>query len=358
MSISNLVRECVMSFPEYIPGEQMGKGFVKLNTNESPFAIPKSIVAEAQHGMLSSLQLYPEPKSESLRAVAATVLGVDGVDNVLVGNGSSDILSLIYRAFVGQGDVVAMPAPGFTLNRDLAAIQGARFQEVPWDDGYKLPISGLIKQDAKLIVIANPNNPTSTCCPLEDIQQLADIFKGLIVIDEAYAEFSGMSAVPLIRAYPRVVVSQSFSKSFSAAGVRLGIALGGAEAISFLHKVQNIYAVGRPTQALGIAILRNRRLFDPLIRKIVAQRDIMMQMLTDRGFQCAPSSTNFLFAKVPEGTGGDFWYKALKERMVLVRYFGEAELRDYLRITVGCARDTEQLMDAIDGIREAEERQG
>lgn len=351
MNIDDYVNENVLTFPEYIPGEQIhDAGFIKINTNESPYPIPKTIIDQVKDSLIHSLNLYPEPTSESLCTVAAQSYSLNP-DNVIVGNGSSDILSLVYRAFVEEGNIVAMPSPGFTLNRDLAAIQGGKLVEVRWEDNWSLPIEELLNLKPKLIVVANPNNPTGTTVPLSDIQTLAQKHESLIVLDEAYADFADENGLEILKMNQNLIILRSFSKSYSAAGMRLGMAFAHKNIIRYMKKVQNLYAVSRMTQTLGMAILKNKELFKPFIQLTVDQREITSTNLLQLGFECLPSSTNFIFAKVPKGTKGIDWYNSLKAEKILVRHFSELALENYLRITIGKPDDMAIFHDKIAHIR-------
>jgi len=350
MNITDIVKKHIRSFPPYVPGEQtQDPSYIKLNTNESPHPIPDAIIHEASINFFKKLNLYPEATSDSLRSVAGNIYGLQP-ENVIVGNGSSDILSLVYRTFVDEGDIIAMPSPGFALNRDLAAIQGGKLVEVGWDINYALPLESLLRVQSKIIVIANPNNPTGVFCPLDEIQELAKNHKGLLVLDEAYVDFTDQNGLEIFHKYNNVVILRSFSKSCSAAGIRLGMAFAPKQVTEYLRKAQGIYSIGRPTQALGLAILNNIDLFEPLIKSIKEQRQITFRDLCQRGFQCIPSETNFIFARVPVGSGGLEWYEELKKRKILVRHFSDPGLEGFLRITIGRPEDMSKLITEIDSI--------
>jgi len=349
MNIRNYVKQSVQNSPGYLPGEQLSGDYIKLNSNESPYPIPEIILKAVSEKLFGLLQFYPEPRSETLRTVAAKSYGLEP-ENIIVANGSSELLMLIYRTFVEEDEVVSMPSPGFTLNRKLVSISGGTLKEVSWEEDHQLPTKALLKSNAKIIIVTNPNNPTGTFCPLSEIDALAKAHKGLLVLDEAYVDFAAENGLQLLKTNKNIIILRTFSKSYSAAGIRFGMAFADKEVIRHLMKVQNSYAISRQTELLATAILNNRALFDPVIESIKQQREITATELIKRGFVCAPSQANFLFAKVPEGTKAIDWYNGLKKQQILVRYFDDEILQNFLRITIGTPETMRKLVAGLDAI--------
>ena len=350
MDISRYVKKNVRSFPTHVPNEQLSdQPFIRLNRNESPFPIPETILKEVRDKLFQDLNLYPDATANSLCTVAAKIYGLQP-NSVMAGNGSSDLLSLIYRTFVDKDDIVAMPSPGFILNKDLAAIEGGQLIEVAWNDDFSLPIDSILEVNPKIIIIANPNNPTGTVCSLRDIEKLIYFHSGLVVLDEAYADYCNTNGLDFLKKYNNLILLRSFSKSFSAAGVRLGLAFANPEILAFIRKVQNIYSINRLSLYLGIAILENKELFSPLIKKTIELRKSITEELERRGFKCLDAQTNFIFAHVPDDSQGKFWADELQKRKILVCCFPGEKLKNYLRITIGKADEMSKLIFAIDEI--------
>jgi len=348
VNIRKIIRKSVQNAQGYTPGEQCIAGYLKLNANENFYPVPEKILEEVKANLFDSLALYPDSRSETVRDVAAQSYGLKR-GNIMVGNGSSELLSLIYRTFIEEGDLVAMPSPGFTLNRSMVSIQGGRLVEVGWSDGYQLPVEALLAVKAKIIVITNPNNPTGTLCPINEIEALAQAHDGLLVLDEAYVDFAEDNGLKLLEGNENIIILRTFSKSYSVAGIRFGLAFSSKETIRNMLKVQNSYPVGKLTEVFATTILKKRALFDSTIEQIKLQREVTSKELSTRGFKCTPSQANFLFVKVPAGANGADWYEALKKEKILVRYFEGQGLDDCLRVTIGRSEEMKILVRSIDG---------
>ena len=212
---------------------------IKLNSNENPYPLPDIVLQDAVSALQAGHNLYPEDDALTFRQTVSALYGLQP-DQVLVGNGAADLMSVFYRAMLEDGETVAMPAPGFTLNRKLASLQGGSLFEVPWLNGHDLPVEGLLACDPKFIILANPNNPTGTTCKIDDIAMLLKRFDGPVIVDEAYVDFHTEDTLALLPLYPNLIILRTFSKSYSSAGIRLGFAFGQADMIAALAKVQNI----------------------------------------------------------------------------------------------------------------------
>jgi histidinol-phosphate aminotransferase len=352
-----LIRPEIRGMRGYTPGEQIG-GAVKLNTNECAFG-PSPQVRKVLAGVADdSLRLYPDPVSRRLRECAAALYGV-GVDQVLAGNGSDDCLTILYRAFLDRGDEVRVPWPTYGLYDTLTTLQGARLTRVPYREvggRWELP-EGLGEPGAKLILVANPNNPSATLTPVTELRRLCERATGMVVVDEAYVDFAlgaGLAAsmIPFLDAHPNLVVLRTFSKSYSLAGARLGLLFAAAPLIAELNKVKDSYNVNVISQALGIAALEDRAHHRAVIEQTLAQRARLERALGALGFTWPVSAGNFLLCTPPPGGGdpdgrAEAIYLGLKRQGLLVRWWDTPELRRRLRITVGKAEDTERLIAAL-----------
>ncbi len=331
----------------YAPGEQPpgGVDVVKLNTNENPY--PPSPRALAALGAIDaeSLRRYPQPFADTFRRSAAEVLGVDP-EWILVGNGSDDLLTMLFRAVTGAGRAVAYPAPTYVLYRTLAAIQGAPALEAPFDEEYTLPVDALADSGAALTIVANPNSPSGTAATIEQLAELADRTAGVVAVDEAYVAFAEGSALDLVRRNDRVIVLRTLSKSHGLAGLRLGFGIAHPDLLSGLAKVKDSYNVDAVAAAVGAAAVRDVAYTRETVERIRGTRARLGRALAGRGFRIWPSQANFVLARPADGDARRL-YHGLRERGVLVRYFADPGLADKLRITVGTEHETTRLLSAL-----------
>ena len=332
----------------YAPGEQPQEdGYIKLNTNENPFPPSPRVLAALRKAVNPSLRLYPEPLSDSLRAAAAQTFGIDP-QNIIAGNGSDELLSMLMRSFVEPGARVAYPTPTYSLYETLIEIQGAIQAPVAYPEDFSVP-AALAAQHAPLTFLCNPNSPSGTLVPLAEIHRLARTVAGVLVVDEAYVDFAeseGASALPLVRQLPNLVVLRSFSKSFSLAGMRIGLGFAPAEIIAGLMKVKDSYNLNRLSLVAAIAALGDLPWMARNTRRIQESRRRLITGAKKLGFQVLPSQANFVLARKP-GENLKGVYEALKHRKILVRYFDAPGLRDCLRITVGRPREVAALLSAL-----------
>ncbi len=354
--ILQLAAAHVRSLHAYTPGLQPKEaGWVKLNTNENPYP-PSPHVAEAVARELgASLRLYPDPLSTAVRRGFAQLHGLDE-KQVIVGNGSDDVLNLLVRAFAGgAGRGVSFAMPSYSLYPVLVAIENGATVEVPFSRDMALPVEALAASDASLLLLTSPNAPTGVGFRTGDIERLAQAFRGILVVDEAYADFADENAMGLVGRYPRLVVTRTLSKSHGLAGLRVGFAAGDPEVIDLLDRVRDSYNVNRLSQAGAIAALGDTAHLADTLARIKRTRTETEAGLRARGWFTYPSQANFVFTepRSPDGrTGADVakaCYEHLLTQKVLVRYFGSHALtRTFLRITVGTDSDMEALSRAID----------
>ena len=340
-------RPAIDALHGYVPGEQPpgGAGVVKLNTNENPYPpSPRALAALAAIDG-DSLRRYPQPFADTFRRSAAEVLGVDP-DWILVGNGSDDLLTMLFRAVTGTGRTVAYPAPTYVLYRTLAAIQGAPVMEVPFDEEYTLPVAALAEAGAALTIVANPNSPSGTTATVEQLAELAARTAGVVAVDEAYVAFAERSALDLVRRNGRVIVLRTLSKSHGLAGLRLGFGVAHPDLLSGLAKVKDSYNVDAVAAAVGAAAVRDVEYTRETVERIRTTRTRLGRALAGRGFRVWPSQANFVLARPADGDALRL-YRGLRERGVLVRYFAEPGLADKLRITVGTDQQTARLLSAL-----------
>jgi histidinol-phosphate aminotransferase len=346
--MSAFFRPNIAAMQGYIPGEQpQDDGYIKLNTNENPYGPSPRVIAALKKALNSSLRLYPEPLSDGLRAVAASVYGVRP-ENIVAGNGSDELLSMLMRSFIGPGDLVAFPSPTYSLYETLIAIQGGVKAQVEYPEEFSVP-EALAAPNAPLTFLCNPNSPSGTLVSLPEIDRLARAVSGILVVDEAYVDFAdgeGASALPLIRQLPNLVVLRSFSKSFSLAGMRIGLAFATEEIIAGMMKVKDSYNLNRLSLVAATAALQDLNWMARNVGRIQRSRRKMSAGAKKLGFRVLPSQANFVLIRKP-GENLKPVYEALKRKKILVRYFDVPELRDSLRITVGTPREVAALLAAL-----------
>jgi histidinol-phosphate aminotransferase len=334
----------------YTPGEQPRDGmFIKLNTNENPYP-PSPRVFEALQTALSGdrLRKYPDPIGMHFRQMAGRVLGVDP-DGILIGNGSDDILTILTRAFVPEGGLVVSPTPSYLLYYTLANLQGARFMTVPFSQNWKLPYPWPLAH-AHLTFLANPNSPSGTTLSLGEIHQLRAEIDGPLVIDEAYADFAEGNAIKLVRTPTgNVIITRSFSKSYSLAGIRFGFAVGDPELIQQLYKVKDSYNCDALSLIAATAAIEDQEYFRSIRQRILTTRGRMEKSLTDLEFIVCPSQANFVWCHRSDRPVKPI-YEELKKRNILVRYMNYEGYGDGLRISVGTDEEIDRLLAELAAI--------
>ena len=333
----------------YVPGEQpQDKRYIKLNSNENPYP-PSPRVAEAlQHALSADLRLYPDPVANRLRDKAAEVYGLTR-DHILVGNGSDDLLTMLMRACVGPGDRVAYPVPTYSLYDELVTMQDGEIVRVPFPDDFSLP-PHLADVKAKLTILCHPNAPSGTMTSLARVEDLAQRVHGMLIIDEAYIDFADETALPLIHTYPHVVILHTFSKAFSLAGMRVGLAFGHPEFMRELVKVKDSYNVNRLSIVAATAALEDYGWMQQNVAKIRATRMRLTVALREFGYIVYNSHTNFVLAR-QTGVDQEPMYHGLRDQGVLVRYFSLPNLTDCLRITIGTDEEIDTLVAAMQHLK-------
>jgi histidinol-phosphate aminotransferase len=346
-----LVRPAIRAMRGYTPGEQHA-GAIKLNTNEGAYPPSPRVMATLAALADESLRLYPDPVSRRLREAAAARFGVTP-EQVLAGNGSDDCLTILYRTFLDKGARVACPWPTYGLYQQLAEIQGAKLVPVPYrlsGRRWELPPE-LGKQRAKLIVVANPNNPSATLVPVDQLRALAEASpKAIVVVDEAYVDFAladGLDAsmLPYLGQHANVVVLRTFSKSYSLAGARLGLLFAAPALVEEMTKVKDSYNVNAVSQALGAAALEDRAAHEEAMRGTLDERARLEHELEALGLTWPESRANFLLVEF--GDRAPALLQTLKDAGLLVRWWSAPELRTKLRITVGRPDQNNRLLATL-----------
>ncbi|MCW5893549.1 MAG: histidinol-phosphate transaminase [bacterium] len=340
------MRPAVRAAVPYVPGEQPapGRRVVKLNTNENPYPPSPRVLAAIAAAADADVRLYPDPTAQALRAAASRVYGVPA-DHILAGNGSDELLALLLRATVDAGDRVAFPVPTYSLYETLVAVQGGVVVPVPWPADWRIP-GALAATGARVTFLCNPNAPSGTLVGPEAIAELAAMLPGILVVDEAYGDFADTNALGLVGRHANVLVLRTFSKSFSLAGMRVGLAFGHPELLAGLHTVKDSYNLNRVSQAAATAALEDVAHMQANVARIRATRARLTEALVARGFAVPPSSANFVLARRPGVDQGPV-LRRLAEQGILVRHFAVPGLADALRITVGTDEETDAFLAAL-----------
>lgn len=321
---------------------------IKLNTNENPYP-PSPLVEETWRNLdYAKLRTYPDPQAQALRRTAAEKFGLKP-EQIIAGNGSDDLLTIGVRTLVDQGEGLAYTDPSYSLYPVLGRIQGARGIPVALGSDFQLPprLQKTIA-DVPLLMLARPNAPTGTTFPLERIRQLCRKFRGVVWIDEAYADFAEDNCLELIDEFPNVVISRSLSKSYSLAGMRVGLAFARSGLIEEMMKVKDSYNLSLPAQKLGEAALRDEEYMQNNIKLIKAEREKTSRALTEFGFTVLPSQANFIFTRPP--LPANEYMEELRQRSILIRHFAGERTGDFVRITIGQPEEMRLLLEATKDI--------
>jgi histidinol-phosphate aminotransferase len=363
-----LIRPLVRGLHPYVYGEQPKiKGLIKLNTNENPYPPSQKVLAAVKAAVDGRLRLYPNPTAQALREKLARLHGCKP-DNIIVGNGSDELLALATRGFVepvgtarcavrsSQRDdpttVVQYFTPSYSLYPVLADIHGAAKNPVPLKPDFSLPgvaelkRGGVWKFDAALTFVTTPNAPSGRGYKTSELEKLCAAQRGVMVLDEAYVDFAEENALKLALKFPHVLVARTFSKAYSLCFQRVGYFVGHPELIAALHKIRDSYNVNGLGQAAAVATLDDLKYYRANFKKIIATREWLSRELTKLGFRVFPSRTNFILAQPPLFPAKD-WLQKLRDRKILVRWFSFPEVKNHLRITIGTQTEAEALVKAL-----------
>ncbi|ARU05402.1 histidinol-phosphate transaminase [Comamonas serinivorans] len=350
----------VATLHPYVPGEQPRiAGLVKLNTNENPYPPSQAVIDAITQAAADGLERYPDPESLAVREAVARRHGLT-VDQVFAGNGSDEVLAHAFQAFFCHpGQALLVPDITYSFYRVYAQLYGIELGVMPLDEGLCVDVPALAARAAQGcagIVLANPNAPTGQGLPLADIETLLQACPDRVVlVDEAYVDFGGTSAVALLARYPNLLVVHTLSKSRALAGLRVGFAMGQAPLIDGLTRVKdsfNSYPLDRLATAGAVAALDDQAWFDRACAAVIASREQLAQQLTALGFEVLPSQANFLFVRHPAHDAARL-AAALRERAVLVRHFSQARIAQYLRISIGTPAQCDRLVSALTEIFKA-----
>ncbi|WP_304524920.1 histidinol-phosphate transaminase [Halomonas sp. I5-271120] len=341
----------VSELTPYTPGEQPRERLIKLNTNENPYPPAPGVEQVLRDYSVDHLRLYPDPDSRALREALAKEHGVE-VEQVFVGNGSDEVLALAFQAFFRQPLPLSMPAISYSFYPVYCRLYGVDYRTVALGDEWQVPLEAFDAQSGG-IIFANPNAPTGHGHGRDAIAALLErVTECVVLVDEAYVDFGGESAVPLVERYPNLLVTGTFSKSRSLAGLRLGYAIGSRELIEGLERIKNSfnsYPVDSLASAVGVAALEDKAYFEACREQVMTTRERTRRRLGDLGFEVLPSQTNFLLVHHPDHEAAQL-FVGLRERSILVRHFNTEALRDFMRISIGTEDEMDSLIEAMEAM--------
>ncbi len=347
--MSRFWSDVVKGLTPYVPGEQPKlANLVKLNTNENPYGPSPRALEAIRAATGESLKLYPDPNAEALKAAIGKYHGIDA-RNVFVGNGSDEVLAHIFLGLLKQARPILFPDISYSFYPVYCGLYQVGFETIPLADDFSIQVDGYIKPNGG-IIFPNPNAPTGCLVPLADIERLLQAnTESVVVIDEAYVDFGGESAIPLTARYPNLLVVQTLSKSRSLAGLRVGFAVGHADLIEALERVKNSfnsYPLDRLAIAGAVAAFEDREYFEQTCNAVIATRKRLVGELQALGFEVLPSKANFIFARHPQHDA-EKSALALRQRSIIVRHFRLPRIEQFLRITVGTDEQCAVLVAAL-----------
>ena len=334
----------------YVPGEQPNKAeMVKLNTNENPYPPAPGVEKLSKEMDIDCLRLYPAPDCKSLCEELAKYYGVK-TENVFVGVGSDDVISMAFLTFFNSDKPILFPDITYSFYNVWGDVYRIPYEEIPVDESFRIKKEDYYKENGG-VIFPNPNAPTGI---LEDLDFVEDIVKHnqdvIVIVDEAYIDFGGRSALELLDKYDNLLVVQTFSKSRSMAGMRIGFAIGSAELIKAMNDVKfsiNSYTMNQYALKVGVAAIKDKEYFEDTCNKIVATREKAKKRLKELGFSFPDSMSNFIFATHKTKPAKDI-FEYLKTKNIFVRYFSSERISNYLRITIGTDEEMEKLYKVLE----------
>jgi histidinol-phosphate aminotransferase len=336
----------------YVPGEQPKlTKLVKLNTNENPYGPSPKALEAMRAELCDDLRLYPDPNSDLLKQAVAKYYGVQG-KQVFLGNGSDEVLAHAFNAFFKHDLPLLFPDISYSFYPVYCGLYGIDFTVVPLDEQFQIRIEDYARPNSG-IIFPNPNAPTGCLLALDVIEQLLKAnTESVVVVDEAYIDFGGETAISLVDRYPNLLVTQTLSKSRSLAGLRVGLAVGHPDLIEALERVKNSfnsYPLDRLAIVGATAAFEDREYFETTCKAVIDSRDALVEQLKGKGFDVLPSAANFIFARHPQHDAADLAAR-LREQGVIVRHFKQERIAQFLRISIGAPEQNQALLAGLGGL--------
>jgi histidinol-phosphate aminotransferase len=346
-----MFREAIRRMTPYRPGEQPrpGQRLIKLNTNENPYSPSPRVRRAVVDALSDALRLYPSPRADEFLAAASRLYEFPP-EMIIAGNGSDELLAMLFRAALGRRDKVAYALPTYSLYDTLAAVQEAKVVAIPLDADFAIPFAALAREKARLTIVCSPNSPSGTLAAVDDLARLAGALEGrILAVDEAYVDFADYNALHLVKQHDNVVVLRSLSKSFSLAGMRLGLGFARASVVEDLLKVKDSYNLNRLAVTAGAAALADAQWMRRNVERVKRTRAATSEKLKLMGFEVPESQANFVFARI---AGQDMApvAAALRRRGILVRHFPGSVFSDAIRITIGTPAEMDTLLKVLEHV--------
>ena len=333
----------------YVPGEQPKlTKLVKLNTNENPYGPSPKAIEAMRAEVNDNLRLYPDPNSDLLKQAVARHYGVEG-NQVFLGNGSDEVLAHAYNAFFKHDKPLLFPDISYSFYPVYCGLYGIDYEAVPLDEHFQIRAEDYARPNGG-IIFPNPNAPTGCLTALSAVEQILKANPdSVVIVDEAYIDFGGQTAISLVEHYPNLLVTQTLSKSRSLAGLRVGLAVGHPDLIEALERVKNSfnsYPIDRIAIVGAAAAFDDKAYFEQTCKAVIASREALVQQLSDKGFEVLPSAANFIFARHPQHDAAQLAAK-VREQGVIVRHFKQERIAQFLRISIGTPEQNQALVDAL-----------
>jgi histidinol-phosphate aminotransferase len=345
--MSKYARDAINQLQAYVPGEQPkpGEKVIKLNTNENPYPPAPGVAEAIKRYPVDWLRKYSQPLADTFREAASEIFEIDP-EMIIAGNGSDELIDVVFRTFVGAGDAVAYPVPTYSYYPCQARMQEANLVEVPFGENFELPAEALLAANARVVFIANPNAPSGTLIEPAVIEEFARKCQGVVVVDEAYGDFAESNCLELAKRLPNVIVMRTLSKGYGLAGLRFGFAFASKELIDDMMKVRDSYSCDSISIVLATEAIRDQAYLRNTVAKIREQRARLTAELRSLGFAVRESQSNFVWATLNTKSTQPI-YRQLKQAGILVRYFDKPGLQNGLRITVGLPEENGELIEAL-----------
>ncbi|MHA1727619.1 MAG: histidinol-phosphate transaminase [Promethearchaeota archaeon] len=352
MDIQNLKRKSLKNYKAYSPGEQppAREEWIKLNTNENPYPPPEPVIEEIKKALNDRLRLYPDPTCKELRSLISSVYLTEfntlmNTNNVLVGLGSDEIIDLLFKAFIDPGDEIVFFNPAYGMYSVLTDFYNAKANIIELTDTFEIP-EVLANVSGKLMFIDSPNNPSGKQVSNEKIAEICEKFNGLVIIDEAYGDFSKKSCLSMLKKHENLAVMRTLSKGYSLASQRIGFIVSNIEIIKVMNDVKLPYNVPYLSQVAAIAAIKHMKISKERNMSIIEERKRMAEELSKFKLEVLPSDANFLFIKMEERSAMKIFWE-LKDKKILVRHFNKKGLYPFLRISIGKPEDNDAFLDAF-----------
>lgn len=347
--MSKYWNERIHKLEPYVPGEQpKDRRYIKLNTNENPYPPSPRVLTAIKEAANDQLRLYPDPNEDELRATLAEHYQLSS-DNIFVGNGSDEVLAFSFMTFFSPDRPVMFADITYSFYKVFVNLCELRPEIIPLDDTFQIPVDAF-REPSGGAVIPNPNAPTGQEIAVQSIKDILEADRNrVVIIDEAYVNFGGTSVVPLIKEYPNLLVVQTLSKYSALAGIRVGYAFGDSELIQGLNRLKNSinsYTVDRLALAGAKAAIEDDHYYNQMAQRVIQTRENTVKRLAGMGFTIIPSKANFIFISHPDYKAEDLFHK-LREKGILVRYFNQLRISDYLRVSIGSDEEMDQFILAV-----------